>query len=69
MARARQCCHTPFISALGRTAETSGYEFGANLIYRASYRTAKATQISPVSKTNKQNKTKKDLPRTGMFPR
>jgi hypothetical protein len=33
-------------------------EFKASLIYRVSSRTARATQRNPVSKTNKQTKTK-----------
>jgi hypothetical protein len=33
-------------------------EFEASLIYRVSSRTARATQRNPVSKTNKNNKTK-----------
>jgi hypothetical protein len=34
-------------------------EFKASLVYRVSSRTARATQRNPVSKKQKQNKTKK----------
>jgi hypothetical protein len=36
-------------------------EFEASLVYRVSSRTAKATQRNPVSKKQKQNKTKKSV--------
>jgi len=37
-------------------------EFGASLVYRVSSRTARATQINPVSKNqNKKQKTYKDI--------
>jgi hypothetical protein len=35
-------------------------EFKASLVYRTSFRTAKATQRNPVSKTNKQTKSFKE---------
>jgi hypothetical protein len=34
-------------------------EFEASLVYRVSFRTAKATQKNPVSKNNKKKKKKK----------
>jgi hypothetical protein len=48
---------TPLIPALGRQTP----EFEANLVYRVSSRTARATQRNPVSKNKtKQNKTKQN---------
>jgi hypothetical protein len=38
-------------------------EFEANLVYRVSSRTAKATQRNPVSKKKKKRKKKKELKR------
>jgi hypothetical protein len=35
------------------------FEFEANLVYRVSSRTARATQINPVSKKRKEKKRKK----------
>ena len=36
-------------------------EFEASLVYRVSYRTARATQRNPVSKNQKEKKIKKEL--------
>ena len=44
---------TPFIPALGSRGRRIS-KFGANLVYRASSRTARETQRNPVSKTPKQ---------------
>jgi hypothetical protein len=45
--------HTPLIPALGRQADF--YDFEANLVYRVSSRTARATQRNPVSNNNNNN--------------
>jgi hypothetical protein len=46
---------------MGRQRQVDLCEFKASLVYRASSRTAKATQRNPLSKTNKQtNKTKEE---------
>jgi hypothetical protein len=37
-------------------------EFEASLVYRVSFRTARATQRNPVLKTNKQTNKQKELP-------
>jgi hypothetical protein len=50
---------TPLIPVLGRQRQLDLYEFKANLVYRASSRTARAIQRNIVSKNKtKQNKTK-----------
>jgi hypothetical protein len=55
-----QWWHRPLIPALGRQRQEDLCEFKANLVYRASSRTARAIQRNPVSKKQKtQNKTKK----------
>ena len=48
----------PLIPALGTQRQADICEFEASLVYRVSSRAARATQRNPVSKTNKQNKTK-----------
>ena len=50
-------------------AEAGGIsEFESSLVYRVSFRTARATQRKPVSKNKKQNKTKQNKTKkvTGM---
>ena len=51
---------TPLIPALGRQRQRQGdpCEFQDSLVYRMSFKTARATQRDPVSK-NKQTKDKK----------
>jgi hypothetical protein len=49
--------HTPLIPALGRQRQADS-EFEARLVYRVSFRTAKATQKNPVSKKQKQQTNK-----------
>ena len=44
-----------FKQALRRQEQANLCEFKASLIWRASFRTAKATQRNPVSKNKKQN--------------
>ena len=41
------------IPALGRQRQAELYEFKASLVYRASFRTTKATQRNPVLKAPK----------------
>jgi hypothetical protein len=53
---ARRWWHTPLTPALGSRWIS---EFETSLLYRVSSRTARATQRNPVSKNQKQNKTKK----------
>ena len=42
--------HTPLIPALGRQRQVDFCEFKANLVYKASSRTAMVTQRNPVLK-------------------
>jgi hypothetical protein len=52
----------PFVPALGKQGQVDRYEFKAGLIYRASSRTARATQRNPVSKKKKEKKKDNHLP-------
>jgi hypothetical protein len=49
----------PLIPALGRQRQAD-FEFEANLVYRVSSRTARATQRKPVLKNQKKKKKKKE---------
>lgn len=59
----------PFILVLGRLKHVDLFEFEASLIFRASSRTAKATQRNPILKNQKhppkipKNKTNKQTPK------
>jgi hypothetical protein len=46
--------HTLLIPALGRLRQVDLSEFEVRLVYRVSYRTARATQRNPVSKKIKE---------------
>ena len=60
--------HTPLVPALRRQRQENLCEFEASLAYKASSRTARTTQKNPVSKTNKQNKTKQKQRTTDQKP-
>jgi hypothetical protein len=49
--------HTLLILAIGRQRQVDLYEFKANLIYRVSSRTAKATQETLLENQNQTNQT------------
>jgi hypothetical protein len=48
----------PLIPALGRQRQVDPCEFKAGLVYRASSRTARATQRNPVSKSQEKKRKK-----------
>jgi len=54
--QAGQWCHTPLIPALRRQRQVELCEFEASLLYKASSRTARATQTDPVLKNQKSKK-------------
>jgi hypothetical protein len=54
---AGQWWRTPLIPALGRQRQRIS-EFKDSLVYRVSFRTARATQRNPVSKSQKKKKKK-----------
>jgi hypothetical protein len=49
---------TPFIPALGRQRQADLCEFDASLVYKVSFRTARATQRNPVYKNQKNQSNK-----------
>jgi hypothetical protein len=53
----------PLIPAHRRQRQVDLCEFKANLVYRASFRTARATQRNPVWETNKQTNHQKQKKR------
>jgi hypothetical protein len=61
-ADARQWWHTSLIPALGRQRQVD-LEFEATLVYRGSFRTARATQRNPVSKQTNKKQTHKKIRR------
>jgi hypothetical protein len=52
-------CGTPLIPALGRQRQRIS-EFEASLVYKVSFRKARAIQRNPVSKNQNQNKQKQN---------
>jgi hypothetical protein len=61
---ARQRWYRLLIPALGRQRQADFYEFKGSLVYRVSFRTARATQRNPVLKTQQQQtKTKTKKPK------
>ncbi|KAL1767638.1 dol-P-Man:Man(7) c(2)-PP-Dol alpha-1,6-mannosyltransferase [Sigmodon hispidus] len=53
---------TPLVPVPGRQSQADLCEFEGNLVYRGSFRTAKATQSNTVSKNQKKKKKKKKSP-------